>query len=925
MAVLLLACVEPTGRARFERDVAPVLEAGCADGRCHGVTPGVEESGATLDWSLLTLKVNDDGTLRDLDQAYERTLAFVTTTEDPAFSTLLRKPLAKEYGGIGHYGGEVFLTPDDPRYAAIAAWIETEEGGGEDEPALDEREALFSDTVQPHLVARGCMTANCHGVSAALPFRFDGGVGNDFPRASTRTNYRAALSMLALDGDTSRSRLIRKGLALSQGGIVHKGGNSAFFTGFDDEAVAAIEAWACAERAARVTPGCGEACDGFVYVRGPVLPEDTFDLDQYSPGSDVWWAHADGTRENLTASLHAGDADVRDPAIDATGGRLAFSMREAADAGHHLWVLDLATREARKVTDEASGSDRDPTWGPDGHLWFVSTRAGVVADDGRRLDAEIYELDLDSGEVTRRTWTPHVERRPVFFAIGEENGGEVGFTALREAILPMARAHVFRFPPNLETEYHPHFGINVPEDVYYDMRELPDGRYTVTVGDRENVWEGGRLAVVERNFGPPIPDGHVEDASIPFYADPVARLDPDAAASGVTASVYRDASPLPDGRVLVARSPTEADLADPDAAMEFRIEALTLAEDPRGAGPSIASREVLIEEAGISVYEPEPVCAKRAAPLPEEQFWDPDAETGHVRLLGIGHIAAILITTPPYGPKTLPAGVAGVRLIEALPLLPGEREPVPAEETRAGDPYATTTGLGYYPPARVLAEVPIFADASVQADLPAGVSFRVQALDAAGRAVDLPYNRWYYVAPGQKLSQGASGARDTFYTGQCAVCHGSVSGDPDEVFVEPDVMTTASLSLAEYEDQNPRHPIPPPQAGDATRVEADWRRDVRPLLAGCATNGCHAGEAPAAGLSLTDASTAWYDDAYESLVGDYVTPGSSYQSALVEWLLGEELSAASEAPPAPHGGLTAEQVGTITRWVDLGATWVGTP
>ena len=225
-------------------------------------------------------------------------------------------------------------------------------------------------------------------------------------------------------------------------------------------------------------------------------------------------------------------------------------------------------------------------------------------------------------------------------------------------------------------------------------------------------------------------------------------------------------------------------------------------------------------------------------------------------------------------------------------------------------------------PARVLAELPLAEDGTFQAELPAGLPFRLQALDAAGRMVGEPHNRWFYVAPGQVLPQGLPATSAAFYENLCAACHGARDGDPEHAFTEPDVLTTASLTLSRYEDQNPRLPIPPPEVGEATAIRVDWQADVRPLMTGCAA--CHGAVDPAAGLSLTDAPTAWYDDAYESLyAAGLVYPGQARRSALYEKLSGEELDAPETLaePGLRHGDLSDEDLLTIARWLDLGATW----
>ena len=64
----------------------------------------------------------------------------------------------------------------------------------------------------------------------------------------------------------------------------------------------------------------------------------------------------------------------------------------------------------------------------------MSTRLSQVADAGDRLDADLFELDPVSGDLWQRTFTPHIERKPTFYVIGEEAGGEMSFTALRAGV-----------------------------------------------------------------------------------------------------------------------------------------------------------------------------------------------------------------------------------------------------------------------------------------------------------------------------------------------------------------------------------------------------------------------------------------------------------------------------------------------------------
>jgi Hydrazine synthase alpha subunit middle domain len=954
--VAALACVacEPSPRQRFARDVAPVLEMRCSANVCHGA-PVDAPAADVVDHSRFFLPTDAQGRLVDVDAAYRITKRVIDPT-DPPFSNLLRKPLPIAFGGLAHAGGASFSSTRDEAYAGIRAWIESEDRGGETAAPLSHREQQFADTVEPVLASVGCMAAGCHGTSSAIPFRLDAGIGGRRSIGAQRANYDVSIRMLALDGDPTQSRLLRKMLPLHDGGIVHKGGNTGFLRGRDDARAQPILDWACAEREARTGAPCASESTplwrGLVYVRGPITAEDPFDLDVFVPGSDVFFAPVtddvlDTARAiNLSAALHDAPADVRDPAVSADGRRVALSMRRSAEEGHAIYEIDLATLAVTPRTPHGGAlpgggilTDRDPTYGPDGHLWFVSTRAGVVADRSARLDGDLYELDPSTGDVTRRTATPHIERKPVFYVTGEEAGGEISFTALRDVFPEVRRAHPFRFPPSLATEYHQHFGVTPDENLLFDMRELPDGRYACVIGDLANAWSAGRLGVVDRNFGPEIPLSRAhERTSLPLYAAPLARLDEAATSVGVTARMVRDPVALPDGRLLVASAEGPFDLADPNAAPRFTIEVITLGEDLHGAGPHIAAQHTLVQDDALSVTDPEPVFVRMPAPQDAESSWTPGESTGVLLHQGLPLIDAILGNLPPSGEKSGRADITGVRLVEDIPVAPALRVQVPADETRHGVEGATVFALSGRNPTRILAELPIAEDGTFQVEAPILTPFRLQALDDEAHAVGTQHNRWFYVSPGQRVPQGASTSQPDVYSTSCAACHGSLDGDPAHAFVVPDVLTMASVTLARYADGNPRRPLPPWPVGDHTRVSVDYLHDIAPLLLERCVS-CHAGPDPAAGLALDATPTAHYQVGYEELlrpgegsgsgrayVDDVV--GSAVKSYLLELLSGREHEAprvhtSAIAHPKELGAsaLDDDELLTLVRWIDLGAPY----
>ena len=933
MLWLLVACrPEPTPQELFAEQVAPVFEASCAASTCHGVAPGAEASGEVVDWDTFVLQLDDQGRLADLPQARVAALRAINTLE-PAFSSLLRKPSDRAWGGLSHRGLSSFTSPEDPAYQAVLTWIEAEPEGGEDPEPLSALEQPFADEVQPALVSLSCFNASCHGLSSGVPFRLDAGIGGQHSIQGTRDNLGAARTMVSLDGYPLQSRLLRKALPLQDGGLGHKGGNVNFLQGLDDERVQPIVDWICAERLEATGLGCAEPTDpslrSFVYVRGELPAEGAFQLDSYAPGTDIWLATLiDGQvvgTENLTAGLHDGGGDARDPAVDAEGRMLAFSLRQDERSGHELWELDLETREARQLTSSDGelpggglGTDRDPTYGPEGTLWFVSTRLGLVADAGEQLDAELFELDLHSGELIRRSWTPHIERYPAYLVSGEEAGGEISFTALRDALRPQDRAHPFRFPTGLRTEYHQHFGITPPEDLLFDLRELADGRYVAVLGDLSNAWAGGRLVVIDRNLGPELNERAQTSApGLPFYLEPMIRLDPDSSASGTTQRLWRDPVGLPDGGLLAAMAEGPLDLDDPLADPHLVLARLELVLSAQG---SELIWQPLFEDPDADCWDPQPVLARHLPPSEEVWSWDAQADTGRIHHQGVATIDALLGNLYPSGVKQPRDDFAWVRLIEHVPLTPDQR---------AG------ASLGTHGPARVLAELPLAADGTFQAALPAGLSFRIQLLDERRLAIGQPHNRWFDVHPGQTLPQGV---QVEHYDTLCAACHGALDGDPEQVFVEPDGLSGASLTLSRYQDQDPRRPIEAPELGEATRIEVDFEQDVQPLLVE-RCGGCHAAQAPVISAE-DDPDQPGFSLAYTSLLEAGGASGNgmawvdepearSWSSHLVEVLLGEELGAPGElSSPQPHPAedpLSDDELLLVTRWIDLGATWRGGP
>lgn len=952
LASLALACLgacdDASPRQRFDADVAPILARRCGTSSCHAAQ-------AARAPRPFHFTADADGRITGdaLDEAYASAKRFIDTTERPELSTLLRKPSRHELGGLAHAGGAAFYDRSDPAWVTLRAWVASEEGGGEDGhvDALSEGERFFAREVQPRLAAAQCMASSCHGETTAIPLRFDPGVDGFFGAAATRANYREALVQLSLSGRPELSRLARKPLRDLALALPHRGGNgvNAFPVAMDDPLPAAIVAWARLER--RLRTGEGDLTrSGIAFVGGPIGPARVVEHDDFVPGSDVFLLSPPspgGAVRNLTQRAHQEPADIRDPVVDDAATRLAFSMRAAPDAPRVLWELDLGTGEARAVTrgvrlaDGRWSADRWPAYGPDGRLWFVSTRAGMLAEQADGYDTDLYVIERD-GTLTRRSFTPSPELATTFFRQGRETSGAVAFTAIRR-LASGYKGVVYRFPNDLHSEYHQHVGITLGDDITWRMRETADGNYVGLLLDRDAVWSAGALVYVDRNLGIELPDATGSSSSLAAYRHPVTYLGPYGSHADAIVDPYapetaqrtvrrlrsegawRDPQPLPDGRIVASWADGEVMLQDRSATPDFGLYAVTLERATDTGELRIAGRERLVDLPGVS--ETQPVAVYRAVPGTLGAT-APTGDRGRLVYGGVPMTEAVLRQVGPSGVRVPRDDIRAVRVLGWIP-----RGADPALPPAEGLPsQLRRSGAGPHLPARVLAEVPVESDGTLYASIPAGTAFRLQYLDARGMAVGTQHNRWFDIHGGQSLRQGVS---PHVFDGLCAACHGARSGLAEESFLPVDVTARASRSLARFEGDDPDRPREPFRV--EASLPASWSVDVAPALErSCAVSQCHDATTRAAGLALVATRTARYDAAYEALIarGEGSLHGYRYVdvegtsargSYVVERVLGVELDAPRALPgSAAHRGnppLDDAALRALVRWIEAGAAW----
>ncbi len=239
----------------------------------------------------------------------------------------------------------------------------------------------------------------------------------------------------------------------------------------------------------------------------------------------------------------------------------------------------------------------------------------------------------------------------------------------------------------------------------------------------------------------------------------------------------------------------------------------------------------------------------------------------------------------PHAAEIKYGDVKNARLVEGipvptadarLPLLPGDSKP---SNLRT----------------RILGEVPVEADGSFWARVPADTPFYVQLLNAEGMVLET-LRGWIWVRGGTSR--------------QCLGCHENKELAPENR------ATDALVKLHRYSL------LQPPEQ---RRMGADFKHSVMPIVqARCQS--CHQGDKADRGPILSDGPTKYFNKAFEGLRGGpgYLRPGSAKDSPLIRMLMQAPSSAPSSMVNSgkhPAVALTENEKRTLVEWIDLGARW----
>lgn len=975
---LSVGCGTTSTADTFEAKVVPIVEARCAAAGCHGSGPGEAHELDAKRW--LTFKVDGAGKITDPAEALASVKAKINSVEDFNFSSFLRKTLPVAIGGQYHFKGQVFQSREDADYQTLAEWTASVSDGteGADQPPLTANEQLFSSHVYPLLIDRGCATATCHGslMFGGATFHAPALPGtHSLSTADLRATYGEAKRNLSLWGDPLKSRLLAKILPPEHGGIAHKGGNDVFLAqesegGKDPRQSATVKSiltWIEAERAAAMGGVASVAADpALVVVGGPLPAAGPFEVAPFTPGSDLYRLDPPytGAPVPLTVGAHSGPADVRDPAISHDGKTVVFSMRTSTADAHNLYTIGVdgtglvqLTHDGALAANGLTIGNFAPTWGPNGgfeptsgvapeeRIYFSSTRAADLADLATVQNADLYVVDRNGQNLERLTYTVVPEVAPHFLAVGEF-AGTMAYTIKRSAEGGY-KGVFFRFPidhdaaHHIQPEAHPHFGMSEPEQVFYRLRELPDGRAAVVLLDDNNYWRGGQLAVLERQFAVEIPVGQEAAATVPNFRHALTVLTPQAARTAVSPDgLWRDPLPLADGSLVAAHAPGPIDLSDRTLQPRTELVRVILAEDRASGRPVVHSTVPLLSDPARAWSQPVAAYPRPAEDPAHARKWNSVDKTATLVHSGVQVIEAVLSQLAPTAARNLREDVAYVRAVVPVSVAgPLDVTPVPPAETLHNAPNATVTSLTGRMPLFAAVEVPPAPDGSLAATIPAQVPIRVVTLDQDHVAVGSLQHQWYAALPGERFPVGIP---LTSYNARCGGCHGAMDGQKNSVLQAPtDFITQASVTAAMYADSDRRRPNILPIIDSSFFVFSDFQTDVQPVLsAKCATAGCHGSTTPAGKLDLSATKTLHYTQAYENLLQKGTGSANGYRyvdadgyrargSHLAEKVMNREYDASSalgvQCPPSSAPQLTADERLAILRWIEFGAAFHGLP
>lgn len=597
----------------------------------------------------------------------------------------------------------------------------------------------------------------------------------------------------------------------------------------------------------------------------------------FGQGSRLLLLQPDGQTRVLSAAF----SSACDPCVSFDGKHVLFSGKRSAQDLWNVYEMQIDGSGLRQITHDM-GNCRQPGYQstlytivsaePWYQLTFVSDWAGRMNEDGSRVARHLYSCELDGSNAHQITFNLSDDGDP--FLMGD---GRIIYSAWQRALLNRG------LPGRMVL-----FGVNIDG--------TDNALFAAPTGARFKrmpcVTSSGSVIFIEADELTANGAGRVGSVS---FRRPLKSY---RAVTRPEDGLFHSPSPWDDGRVLIARRSN-----GPDATFGLYL-----------LNPHDGTYRPLFDDAQYNDLQGKAVLPIR---VPDGRSSVVNAKDPNGKLYCLN----AYISDLPGSKYIRPGQIQRLRVLEGVPVSVDDRSVfLPPQRSIAG--WQTGSSRNGLPPVvqrRILGEVDVCADGSINLEVPANIPIQLQTLDQDGMAL---------------RSCGWIWARNHERRG-CVGCHEDGELTPDNVFVESVQHPSIRLTLPAER-----------------RRTVDFRRDVLPIIEHkCA--GCHAesGAAPrldkeAAGAAGTDTARL-FNRAYRNLLAPiadenancgnrkYVVPAAARTSPLIWHIFGRNTSRpwdhetldrpVKRIPPSDVPALTDDERRTFIEWIDMGALWNGIP
>ena len=831
--------------AAFQTLAEPVLET-CAAGNCHGTKVNI-------------LYLTCGRTPAEVRWNYFSAADFIAAT--PAHSEIVRRPLATSQGGSYHEGGPLFASVHDPGYSALVtwagAWVQAwSQAQAAPQPpqwqGLDAAFLFFAQRVQPMLVKKGCMMAQCHSAAMFHDYRLRGGSAGSFSLAATRKNYALTIAQMSFESDdVNMSRLVRKNLYRPEvftgsNGIAHRGGALFEDFGADDAGGQLATGAACDQGAYDYDNGSLDSIPAYCIVREwhkrervernlspvseivyvtrppPPGPDRPQDFDVFAGGATLHIAAITATAGgdlmlgtdqalDLTGCGLGTGSDFRRPAVSWDGATIAFAARPSADLPLAIYTMNADGTGCAKQPDIADHPatengllehDFDPAFSPPGtdgveRIVFASTRGNLVTGPFDYSGPQVTPADLTKPNANLYVLDgPGGAPRQLTWQLNMERlpsfmqDGRLVFTAEKREkdFYQLALRR-----QNLDGgDYHPLYAqrasIGYTQATY--AVELSHKDFATVVSNQNAQHGAGALAVFNRSIGIDFTSQNSTD----YLVDPTV-IEP-SSPSAPEANFF-----LHSLRILAQDGSYTSPSALPDGKVLVSFGAgdpatfggdydLYVLDSATGNKTKLLGATGTAEVEAVAVY---PRVAKGIfASTPDEPNGHTEIRPGEmnadVTVLDMPVLGSLLFQNTPTG-RVVERDLKSFEVYEDLP------PDLSASPNCGANAYQDAFGT-ICVRRRLLGTVPVLSDGSAHFRIPGGMPI-VLHLGADTESSRLQLPRWQReemtFLPGEYTHQSFPGA---FFNNICGGCHGSISGRPIDAALRPDFLTQASQVIA---------------------------------------------------------------------------------------------------------------------------------